>query len=172
MDLVELEKIRQLKYRYLRCVDLKLWDEIGDTFTEAATAGYGTPSAGRPLNLKSRDEIIVFLRDSLSNGVITLHAAGQPEIEIDGDTATGTWRCEDTVIVTELKVVVCGAAFHEDRYAKGSDGKWRISHTGYVRIYESTLSLDDLPSWKLTANRWSGQAGSTAYYEHARITEA
>jgi hypothetical protein len=28
MDLVELERIRRLKYRYLRCVDLKLWDEI------------------------------------------------------------------------------------------------------------------------------------------------
>jgi SnoaL-like domain len=155
MDLVELEEIRQLKYRHLRCVDLKLWDEIGDTFTEDATADYGTPSAGRPLNLKSRDEIVAFLRDSLGNGIITLHAAGQPEIQIDGDTATGTWRFEDTVIVTEFKVVVCGAAFYEDCYAKGSDGKWRISHTGYVRIYESMMSLDDLPSWKLTANRWA-----------------
>jgi hypothetical protein len=56
MDLVELEKIRRLKYRYLRCVDLKLWDEIGDLFTDDATADYGTPSAGRPLNVKSRDE--------------------------------------------------------------------------------------------------------------------
>ncbi len=45
MDLVELEEIRQLKYRYLRCVDLKLWDEIGDVFTEDASADYGTPSA-------------------------------------------------------------------------------------------------------------------------------
>jgi hypothetical protein len=76
--LVELEKIRRLKYRYLRCVDLKLWDEIADVFTEDATADYGTPSAGRPLNLKSRDEIVAFLRNSLGNGIITLHGAGQP----------------------------------------------------------------------------------------------
>ena len=48
MDLVELEKIRRLKYRYLRCVDLKLWDEIAEVFTQDATADYGTPSAGRP----------------------------------------------------------------------------------------------------------------------------
>jgi len=94
MDLVELEKIRRLKYRYLRCVDLKLWDEIEDVFTADATADYGTPSAGRPLKLASRDEIVKFLRDSLGNGIITLHAAGQPEIEIDGETATGTWRFE------------------------------------------------------------------------------
>jgi len=154
MDLVELEKIRRLKYRYLRCVDLKLWDEIGDVFTEDATADYGTPSAGRPLNLASRKEIVTFLRDSLGKDIITLHAAGQPEIEIDGDTATGTWRFTDTVIATEYKVVIAGAAFYEDRYRR-EDGTWRISHIGYQRIYEVSMSLNDLPSWRLTANRWS-----------------
>jgi len=159
VDLVELEKIRRLKYRYLRCVDLKLWDEIQDVFTEDATADYGTPSAGRPLKLGSRDEIVNFLRDSLGNSIITLHAAGQPEIEIDGEAAAGTWRFEDTVIATEYNVVITGAAFYEDRYRRGArrgaDGAWRISHIGYKRIYEATMSLDDLPSWKLTANRWS-----------------
>jgi len=155
VDLVELEKIRRLKYRYLRCVDLKLWDEIQNVFTEDATADYGTPSAGRPLKLGSRDEIVNFLRDSLGNTIITLHAAGQPEIEIDGEAATGTWRFEDTVIATEYNVVITGAAFYEDRYRRGADGAWRISHIGYKRIYEATMSLDDLPSWKLTANRWS-----------------
>ena len=155
MDLVELEKIRQLKYKYLRCVDLKLWDEIGDVFTADATADYGTPSAGRPLDLKSRDDIVGFLRDSLGNGIITLHAAGQPEIAIDGDTATGTWRFTDTVIVPDFKVVISGAAFYEDTYRRDEDGQWRMSHTGYVRIFESTMSLDDWPSWKLTANRWA-----------------
>jgi hypothetical protein len=156
MDLVEMEEIRQLKYRYLRCVDLKLWDEIGDVFTEDATADYGTPAVGRPLSLNSRAEIVTFLRDSLGKGFITVHVAGQPEIQIDGDHATGTWRFTDTVIATEFNVVVCGAAFYEDRYVKGSDGKWRMSHIGYVRIFESTMSLDDLPSWRLTANRWAG----------------
>jgi hypothetical protein len=150
-----MERIRRLKYRYLRCVDLKLWDEIGDVFTADATADYGTPSAGRPLKLASRDEIVTFLRDSLGNGIITLHAAGQPEIEIHGDTATGTWRFEDTVIATEFKVVITGAAFYEDRYRRCDDGAWRISHIGYERIYEAMMSLDDMPTWKLTANRWS-----------------
>jgi len=155
MDLAELERILRLKYRYLRCVDLKLWDEIGDVFTEDATADYGTPSAGRPLNLRGKDEIVTFLRGSLGNGIITLHAAGQPEIDIDGDTASGTWRFTDTVIATEFNVVITGAAFYEDRYRRCADGQWRISHIGYQRIYEASMSLADLPSWKLTANRWS-----------------
>jgi hypothetical protein len=155
MDLVALEEIRRVKYRYLRCVDLKLWDEIVDVFTPDATADYGTPSAGRPLQLGSRDEIVTFLRDSLGPGIITLHAAGQPEIDLHGETATGTWRFEDTVIATDYALVIKGAAFYEDRYQRGKDGRWRIAHTGYVRIYEATMSLDDLPSWKFTANRWA-----------------
>jgi hypothetical protein len=156
MDLAGLEEIRRLKYRYLRCVDLKLWDEIAGVFTPDATADYGTPSAGRPLNLASRDEIVSFLRDSLGPGIITVHSAGQPEIEIAGDRATGIWRFHDLVIATEFGVVITGAAFYEDRYERSADdGQWRIAHTGYQRIYEASMSLADLPSWKLTANRWA-----------------
>ena len=157
MDLAALEEIRRVKYRYLRCVDLKLWPEMAEVFTPGATADYGSPATGQPLKFGSRDEIIAFLRDSLGPDIITLHAAGQPEIDIDGAAASGTWRFEDTVIVTRYRIVIKGAAFYEDRYERGEDGRWRIAHTGYVRIYETTQSLDDLPSLKITANRWAAQ---------------
>ena len=49
MDLVALEEIRQVKYRYLRCVDLKLWDDMAEVFTPDATVDYGTMVLGRPL---------------------------------------------------------------------------------------------------------------------------
>ena len=155
MDLVALEEIRQVKYRYLRCVDLKLWDELWDTFTQDATATYGTPALGDPIRLAGRDSIVAFLRDRLGPDMITVHFASQPEITVTGDTANGTWSFEDTVIATEFRVVIKGAAFYEDRYARCDDGKWRIAHTGYVRTYEATMSLDDLPSYKITANRWA-----------------
>lgn len=157
MDLAALESIRQAKYRYLRCVDLKLWDELADTFTPDATADYGTPALGEPLRLSGRDAIVTFMRESLGPGIITTHFASQPEITIHGDTAEGTWSFEDTVIATEHRVMIKGAAFYEDRYARGSDGTWRIAHTGYVRTYEVSLSLDDLPSLRITANRWAAQ---------------
>lgn len=160
MDLAALEEIRRVKYCYLRCVDLKLWDEIAQVFTADATAGYGTPALGEPVSLTGRAEIVAFLRDKLGPGIITVHVASQPEIDIEGDTASGTWSFEDTVIATEYRVVIKGAAFYEDRYARGQDGRWRISHTGYVRTYEMMLSLDDLPSLKLTANRWAAQPSS------------
>ena len=120
MDLAVLEEIRQLKYRYLRCVDQKLWDEMADVFTEDATVDYGTHVYGKPLKLAGRDEIIAFFRAKLGPEIITVHAAGQPEITVDGDTATGTWRFEDTVIATEHRVVIAGAAFYQDRYERGA----------------------------------------------------
>jgi SnoaL-like domain len=152
MDLVTLEEIRQLKYRYLRYVDQKRWDEMADVFTSGATVDYGTRALGEPVKLSGRDEIIAFFRDNLGPEIITVHAAGQPEITVDGDTATGSWRFEDTVIATEYRIVIKGAAFYQDRYERGADdGRWRIAHTGYVRIFEVMLSLDDLPSLKFTA---------------------
>jgi SnoaL-like domain len=157
MDLVAIEEIRQVKHRYLRCVDLKLWDDLAEVFTEDATADYGTPAMGQPLRLAGRDGIVGFLRSNLGPDIITVHFASQPEIAVDGDTAAGTWAFEDTVIATEYRVVITGAAFYEDRYARGADGKWRIAHTGYTRTYEATMSLDDLPSFRITSNRWAAQ---------------
>jgi hypothetical protein len=156
MDLEALEEIRQAKHRYLRCVDLKLWDEIADTFTEDATASYGTPAlGGRKIDLAGRDEIVAFLRGNMGPEIISVHHASQPEITVHGDTAEGTWCFQDTIIATEYRVAIHGAAFYEDRYARGADGRWRIAHTGYVRTYEAMMSLDDLKSFQLTANRWA-----------------
>jgi SnoaL-like domain len=153
-----LEEIRRVKHRYLRCVDLKRWDDLAGTFTPDATADYGTPALGKTIQLAGRDAIVAFLRKRLGPDIITVHFASQPEIDVDGDTATGTWAFEDTVIATEYGVVITGAAFYEDRYERGPDGQWRIAHTGYERTYEATMSLDDLPSFRITSNRWAPPA--------------
>jgi SnoaL-like domain len=154
MDLVALEEIRQVKYRYLRCVDLKLWDEMAEVFTEDASADYGTHAVRGSLSLRGRAEIVTYLRENLGPGIITVHRCGQPEIAVDGDRATGTWSFEDTVIAMEFRVLIKGAAFYEDTYERGEDGRWRISHIGYTRIYETLSSLDDTPSLKFLANKW------------------
>jgi hypothetical protein len=161
-ELRTIEEIRQVKYRYLRCVDLKLWDELKDTFTPDATVDYGTMVFGQPLRLAGRDEIVAYLRDKLGPAMITVHSAGQPEISVDGSTARGTWSLQDTVIATEYRVVIKGAAFFQDRYERGADGRWRIAHTGYVRTYEAMLSLDDLPSFRFTAKPQADAGASAA----------
>ena len=152
--LLALEDIRQLKYRYLRSVDQKAWDELADTLTADAVADYGTPAMGDRLLLTGRNAILTFMRENLGPQLISVHAAGQPEITVNGDHATGTWAFTDLIIAPEYRIVIQGAAFYQDEYVRDEDGSWRISRTGYDRTYEATLSLDDLPKFRLTANRW------------------
>ncbi len=160
MDLAALEEIRQLKYRYLRCVDLKRWDEIAEVFTADASAEYGTHAVRGQLSLHGRDEIVGYLRDNLGPEITTVHRCGQPEITINGDKATGTWSFEDTVIAMTYRVWIRGAAFYEDSYERGADGRWRISHTGYRRIYETLSSFDDTPSLRFLDTMWTATASS------------
>jgi hypothetical protein len=75
---------------------------------------------------------------------------------VEGDSvsnhrATGIWQVRDTVLATRHRMLITGAAFHHDRYERGADGRWRVAGTRCVRNYEAMVSLDDLPSFKLTA---------------------
>jgi SnoaL-like domain len=149
MDLATLEQLRQLKYRYLRTLDLKLWDDFADTLTPDVTAHYGDQ-----LTFEGRDAVVAFMSSSLGPAIITVHHCHHPELTVDGDVATGTWYLDDKVIITEHRMLLTGAAFYDERYRRCEDGAWRISRTGYIRSYEAMQSLDDIPSWRLTANRW------------------
>lgn len=142
--------LEELKYRYVRALDTKDWDTMAATFESAATAFYG-----ERLDFSGVDEIMVFMRENLGPTMITLHQVHHPELEIDGDEATGIWSLQDRVIMTEHHMILDGYAIYHDRYRRGSDGLWRIIHTGYDRIYESMMSMDDLPSFKLTENRFA-----------------
>lgn len=154
MDLVALEEIRQLKYRYFRTLDLKEWDAFGDCLAEDIVARYGTQAMDKPLHYDNRADVVSFMRENLGPGIITMHVANHPEITVDGNTAIGSWGFEDTVIVPDFKVTIRGAGYYHDSYRRDVDGKWRISGTQYERIYEALTSLDDTPSFKLIANRW------------------
>jgi hypothetical protein len=138
----DLERIKQLKYRYLRTLDLKLWDEFTECFVPEVTGDY----AG--LVFENRDALVGYMRENLGEGLISMHHAHHPEITVDGDEATGRWYLEDRVIVPAFQFVLEGAAFYSDRYVRTSAG-WRVSHTGYKRTFEVSMSTADLPSWKL-----------------------
>ncbi len=154
MDLTAIEEIRQLKYRYFRTLDLKLWDEFGDCLAEDVVARYGTQAMDKPLHYDNRADVVEFMTQNLGDGIVTIHIANHPEIEVDGDTATGSWAFEDTVIVPAFKIIIRGGGYYLDEYRRDADGQWRIAATKYERIFESMTSLEDTPSFKLIANRW------------------
>ena len=142
----DIDAIKSLKYRYLRCVDLRLWDELAGTLAPEVSASYG-----KRLSYTGRDEVVAGLREQMTDDVITEHQAHHPEIEVDGDTATGRWYLQDRVIVPAFDTMIIGSAFYSDTYAR-QDGRWVITSTGYKRTYEAMLSLKDIPSFQLTEN--------------------
>lgn len=154
MDLASIEEIKRLKHRYFRTLDLKDWAPFGDCLATDVRARYGTQAMGEPLHYESREAVVDFMSKNLGTGVVTMHVASHPEIDVDGDAASASWGFEDTVIVPDFKILIRGAGYYRDTYRRDSDAVWRIASTEYERIYESTTSLDDTPSFTLIANRW------------------
>lgn len=155
-NLEEIEAIRQLKYRYLRGVDLKDWPLLTSTFTTDAVSAY---DGGNQTHI-GRDAIVGWLQSALDNAVITLHQVHNPEIALtSATTATGTWYLEDRVInrgedTPEMagRSILSGAAFYADEYRK-VEGEWKISRTGYERTY---FDIRPYPEPDAFFSRWDG----------------
>jgi hypothetical protein len=139
----DIREISQLKYRYLRTLDSKDWDGFEACLVPEATGDYNG------LVFDDRTALVAYMRENLGEGMVTLHQAHHPELEVDGDTATGRWYLYDRVIVEAFSFMLEGAAFYSDRYVRTPDG-WRVAHTGYRRTFEATYNLGDLPGFKLT----------------------
>ena len=119
------------------------------TSTDTAPGGY-----------LGRDAILEFISTSMgATTMLTSHRCHHPEIDLDGDTATGTWALEDVVILTDVDLTIQGAAFYTDRYVK-RDGEWRIAHTGYLRTYEELFPRASIKGLKLTAQWWATEGRS------------
>jgi len=158
LDLHEVEAIKRLKYKYLRCLDQKLWEEIRSCFTSDARCSY----SGGKYAFDGRDAIVDFLRKAMgAPSFHSSHRVHHPEIEFTSPTtATGTWALEDQVIETKAQVTIRGAAFYHDEYVK-QGGAWLIRSTGYERTFEEIESRQERPSLRLTASAWE-PVGKTA----------
>jgi hypothetical protein len=149
-DMTDIEAIKQVKYRYLRAMDTKHWDEFADTMTEDIVGDYGS-SLGKTLHFDNRTDLVEYLSSAMGPGVVTEHRVTHPEITVDGDTASAIWYLQDRVIVAEYNFMLIGAAFYRDTYRRTSDG-WRLSRTAYDRTYEANMSVADL-NFKVTPGR-------------------
>ncbi len=149
-NLAEIEAIKQVKYRYLRALDTKHWDDFADTLTEDVVGDYGE-SLGEEHHFTDRATLVEFMRNSMPAGIITEHRVTHPEIAIDGDEATGIWYLQDKVIAAEFNFMLIGAGFYHDTYRRTADG-WKISKTGYDRTYDASLSTETL-GFKVKAGR-------------------
>jgi hypothetical protein len=156
-QLVEIEAIKRLKYKYLRCVDQKEWAELEECFVPDATTSYG----GGTYSQTGRDAIMAFLRKSMGDETfLSSHRVHHPEIELTSPTtATGVWALEDVVIDQKHGLTIQGAAFYRDEYVK-VNGRWLIRHTGYKRSFEEIFPRQAVSGLRLTASWW-GTGGKT-----------
>ncbi len=138
----DIDEIKQVKYRYLRALDTKYWDDFAATLTEDVVGRYGE-SIGEEHHFTNRDELVTFMRNSLGPEIITEHRVTHPEIHVDGDEASAIWYLQDRVIAPDFNFMLIGAGFYHDRYRRTSDG-WKICETGYDRTYDASMSTEGL----------------------------
>lgn len=131
--MAEIDDIVRLKHAYFRLLDTKHFDELGALLTEDASSAF----ASGELSHNGREAIVGFLTEALGDpGIVTMHNGHHPEITLTSpSTATGRWYLEDRVIVPARDFELHGTALYSDEYRKEA-GRWRISHTGYDRIFE------------------------------------
>ena len=126
-DLIEIERIKQLKARYFRLMDQKLWDEFALLFTEEVEQSWQSAPGEPPAGARGRDAVVDFIRSALE-GMRSTHHGHMPEIEItDASTAVGTWALAD-YCTAGGEIAFNGAGYYRDEYVK-RDGRWLIHRT-------------------------------------------
>jgi len=152
----DIEAIKRLKYKYLRTLDSKRWDELAECFTEDATTAY----AEGKYSFRGREATMKFLKESLNPTMISMHQCHHPEIELTSDTtAKGIWALQDYLIITQANMSLRGAGFYHDEYVK-VNGEWKIKHTGYKRIFEEVWDRGETKSLKITASMFPSSTES------------
>ncbi len=132
--------IQILKARYFRAIDTKDWDLLTSVLAEDVTIDVtddvegGEPYVGRDRFVRTCAKV---LRDA-----VTVHHGHMPEIEVDGDTATGTWAMEDFVDWGTdhdgRRQAFRGYGHYRERYGRDG-GNWRITSLTLTRIRRDWL---------------------------------
>lgn len=130
------EKIKKLHQTYIDLMDHLRYEEVLDLFTEDAT------SEVRHFGIKrGREEMAQVYLDILAKkrGDIRHdgHLAIHPEIEVDGDTANGTWLIY--MLFSKPKIAWVQGK-NECQYRK-VDREWKISKLKFTRTLASDPSL-------------------------------
>ena len=93
-DLVEMEQIKRVKYRYLRAMDTGDLDLLGTLFTADVTARF--VGGSYDVTVEGRAKLLEYLAVSANADVVINHNCHHPEIDLTGPaTADGLWYLQD-----------------------------------------------------------------------------
>lgn len=154
LPLEDYELIRQLKYRYCRCIDMADIEELRELFTEDAGVCY--VGGSYRFEASGRDNIVAAIAGAFHAEAIALHHVNHPEIALQSPTeATGIWYLKDWFLDLRHRIITDGSALYRDRYVK-RDGRWLIQYASYERIFEIVTSITETPN--ITAH-WLAKHG-------------
>ena len=121
--LEDIEEIKRLKHRYCAACDNNFdADAIASLFTENAVWDGG--NFGK---LEGREAIRSFFQNASKNMPFAIHMVLNPIIEVNGDTAKGTWYLFQTCTFAEGDRAIWGSARYDEEYVR-VNGKWMFKH--------------------------------------------
>ena len=144
--LEDIEAIRQLRHKYFRCLDGKLWDEMTECFADDVSATYFNGE----FRFNGKDETINFFKMGLTDALVGMHHGHHPEIEITGEnTARGTWGLYNYLVDRTNNRGQRIAGMYQDEYVKVG-GQWKIKSIACNQIFQENWDRNETPSLKLT----------------------
>ena len=121
--LEDIEEIKVLKRRYCAaCDDNFDPDGIASLFTEDAVWDGGTRA-----KMEGRDEIRSFFQNGPERVPFAVHMVLNPIIEVNGDTAKGTWYLLQPCTWADSNRAIWGSARYDEDYVR-VDGHWMFKH--------------------------------------------
>jgi hypothetical protein len=135
LRLEDIELIKQLKHRYMRCLDSADPQGLKATLHPDLTISY--IGGSYRIEAAGRDQVMQMLSGMWNKKYAGSHIVHHPEIDVaeDGLTAHGIWYLTDIAMNFNIAMTTQGAAIYRDRYVK-QDGAWLIRHSGYTRLWE------------------------------------
>lgn len=115
------EAIKQLRYEYGICIDHRRWEDFVGLFTSDATCTYEGVGT-----FEGHDDLRDLADDFIAeNFVYSCHLFHHPRIQIDGETASGTWLLEALMAYSDGRI-----EWRQGRYEDGYrlvDDEWKFS---------------------------------------------
>ena len=121
--LEDTEEIKVLKRRYCAyCDDTYDADGIASLFTEDAVWDGGIRG-----KCEGREEIRSFFQNAPHRMPFAIHMVLNPIIEVNGDTAKGTWYLFQPCTWADGNRAIWGSARYDEDYVR-FDGHWMFQH--------------------------------------------
>lgn len=149
LRLEDIELIKQLKHRYMRCLDSADPEGLRGTMHPDISICY--IGGSYRFELEGRDKVLAALSGMWNKKYAGSHIVHHPEITVHDDTnAEGIWYLTDVAMNFNIGMTTQGAAIYRDRYVR-HEGVWTIRHSGYTRLWERFEKFGDSPP-NLTAH--------------------